>query len=170
MRHLSILFLVSGLPVVVGCAESVPQLEAPAVAPILPADAVRMCTRAYKAPCPTVLNATVVALKALGFEIVLADTAGGRVKTAPKVMNSFAESRIDGPRHNPTAHVSQVTEALAWSLEAVPSGDGCRLVGRPRAFENGTQSVAAFSPMFLIGASGSLFREIESELRGGAGR
>ena len=141
-------------------------LAAPALAgcprTITPAEVEQYGTRAYKGPnkAQTVV-ATSLALRTLGYEVVLADADGGVIKTAPKVVQVHAV----GSKYSS----SSIEDALAWTVTITTTPNGSLVRAEPRPYRNGqplekTQLIEST----MHRAFDALFAEIESDLPAGS--
>jgi hypothetical protein len=131
---------------------------------ITPAEIDRNGTKTYYGrDAGQVVHATVSALKTLGYEVVVADVAGGKVKTAPKLVQVTAV----GNAYSATA----LQDSLAWSIEFVKASDGTVVRLHPRFFRNGQpidESMINADPMNK--AFADLFREIDDNLPAGGAK
>ena len=130
---------------------------------ITPAEIDRNGTKTFYGRSPgQVANATIAALRTLGYEVTVADVSGGKLKTAPKLVVVHAV----GNSYGATAY----RDELAWSIELVKASDGTVVRLTPRFFRNGQpldNSMVSADP--LNKAFADLFREIDSNLPGGGG-
>jgi hypothetical protein len=108
-----------------------------------------------------VVRATVAALRTLGYEVVVADVAGGKVKTAPKLVTVHAVGN--------QYHATAMADSLAWSIDFVKATDGTVVRLHPRMYRNGQpidETMINADPMNK--AFADLFKEIDENLPGGA--
>lgn len=130
---------------------------------ITPAEIERNGTKTYYGrDAGQVTRATVTALQTLGYEVVVADVAGGKVKTSPKVVAVHAI----GNKYSATA----LQDSLAWTIDLVKASDGTVVSLHPRFFRNGQpvdESQISADPMNK--AFADLFREIDDNLPAGGG-
>ena len=125
-----------------------------------PADVQSLARRTYPGhQRAEVVNASATALKTLGYEVVVADTSNGRVKTAPKALVVTAA----GSAYAAVA----VSNDLAWSLEVTESSDGVVVQATPRASSGGTSYDGPMDADYMEKAIADLFKEIESNLSPG---
>jgi hypothetical protein len=106
---------------------------------------------------PEVVKASVVALKTLGFEVVVEDAESGVVKTAPKPLVATASGTA-------TTAVA-VTNDLAWMIEVTAAGDGVDVQATPRASSGGQSYDGPYDADYMEKAILDLFKEIESNLK-----
>lgn len=104
-----------------------------------------------------VVNASTLALKTLGYEVVVQDAESGVVKTAPKPLVAMASG-------NATTAVA-VTNDLAWMLEVSAEGDGVAVQATPRASSGGQSYEGPYDADYMEKAIVDLFKEIESNLK-----
>src|SRR5687768_11137187 len=106
--------VVSRLGLVAAVAIGLPAVSGCVMAPrVTPADLERNGTKVYPGQDPgRLVKASALALRTLGYEVVLEDAASGRVKTAPKVVQVVAVGTGTSIR---TAHA--YANEIAWSLE-----------------------------------------------------
>jgi hypothetical protein len=132
--------------------------------PLTAADIEEHGTKPFPGRSPAqVVRASTVALRTLGYEVVVADAASGRIKTAPKLMQVYAV----GSRYSATT----VANALAWTIDITPARGGAVVHAHPRAYANGAlQDDGVMNAEYMEKAFADLFREIESNLPGAAPR
>jgi hypothetical protein len=131
--------------------------------PLTEADIEEHGTKSFPGRSPAqVVRASTIALKTLGYEVVVADAASGRIKTAPKLMQVYAV----GSHYSATA----VANSLAWTIDITAGRGGAVAHAHPRAYANGAlQDDSMMNAEYMEKAFADLFREIESNLPGGAG-
>ncbi len=97
-----------------------------------PADLERLGSRTYpNRGRDEVVQASVTALKVLGYEIVTTDP---RIRTAPKPVATTAQgSYVAG-----SSRARSFTESVAWDIDVSAQGAGSALRATPRASVNGT--------------------------------
>lgn len=78
----------------------------------------------------TVFKATVTALRSLGYEVVLADAAAGRVKTAPKVVV------VHAARTSSTTAIA-AGDSVAWTIDVGGDAHGAHVHAEPRLYRAG---------------------------------
>jgi hypothetical protein len=119
-------------------------------------------TKPYPGKSPAqVMKASVVALKTLGFDVVVAD--GGKVKTAPKTIQVTA---VGG-----AYSASSYEDALAWTLDVDAASDGSVIHAHPRSYRNGQPlDERNLSYNYMSHAFSDLFKEIDGNLPGGVKR
>lgn len=125
---------------------------------VTPAELAEQGTRSYPGQASKqVFRATNVALKTLGYNVVVADEASGRLKTAPKVVMVRA--------YGNSTSATAVESSLGWSLEVSDAKDGASVHAEPHPFQNG-QSLEAtqMSATYVERAFNDLFKEIDSNL------
>lgn len=105
-----------------------------------------------------VLNATVVALRSLGYEVVAVDAASGRVKTAPKLV------AVHAVRTSSSTAVA-TGDSVAWTIDVAPAAHGAKMHAEPRLYAHG-QSVDATRLNFDYAdrTFKTLYAEIQSNL------
>jgi hypothetical protein len=104
-----------------------------------------------------VFQATVTALKSMGFEIIANDPGNGLIKTSPKVLGAVAY----GNQYSAVA----VENALGWTIGIQPIPGGIGLHADPRGYSGGTGIPAQnMSGEFLSRQFDSLYAEIEANL------
>jgi hypothetical protein len=110
-----------------------------------------------------VMKASVVALKTLGFEVVVADAASGKVKTAPKTIQVSAV----GGAYSATA----IEDALSWTLDVDAASNGSVIHAHPRSYRNGQPlDERNLGYNYMNRAFTDLFKEIDDNLPGGVTR
>ncbi len=109
-----------------------------------------------------VFKATVTALKSLGYEIVEADAARGRVKTAPKLMV------VQAARTSSTTAMA-VGNSVAWTIDVASSAQGATVHAVPRLYRAG-ESVdpSRLNADFADRTFTTLYGEIADNLTGHA--
>jgi hypothetical protein len=107
------------------------------------------------------VSASAIALKTLGYTVVVADAESGMVKTAPKPLVATASGTA-------TSAVA-VTNDLAWMIEVTAEGDGVAVQATPRASSGGQAYEGPFVADYMEKAIVDLFKEIESNLKPDAG-
>jgi hypothetical protein len=103
------------------------------------------------------VEASSIALKTLGYEVVVADKESGMVKTAPKPLVATASG-------NANTAVA-VTNDLAWMIEVTAEGDGVAVQATPRASSGGQSYDGPYNADYMEKAIVDLFKEIESNLK-----
>lgn len=103
------------------------------------------------------VQASAIALKTLGYEVVVQDTDTGQVKTAPKALVAMASGTA-------TTAVA-VTNDMAWLLEVTTAGDGVDVQATPRARSAGQAYDGPLNADYMEKAFAELFQEIESNLK-----
>ncbi len=109
---------------------------------------------------PETVHASAIALKTLGYEVVVEDVANGRVKTSPKLVTVHAV----GGNGSATA----IADSIQWSLEIVGTSSDSVVKAHPHAFRNGLAmddsqlQAGAVNKAFL-----DLFKEIDENLGSG---
>jgi hypothetical protein len=138
-------------PVVAGCPRT-----------ITPAEVEQYGTRAYKGPNKSqTVVATSLALRTLGYDVVLADVDGGVIKTAPKVVQVHAV----GSKYS----ASSIEDALAWTVTITSTPNGTLVRARPRPYRNGQPlDDTALIESTMHRTFDELFKEIESDLPKGS--
>jgi hypothetical protein len=104
-----------------------------------------------------VVKASSLALKTLGYQVVVEDADAGMVKTAPKPLLAMASG-------NATSAVA-VTNDLAWMIEVSAEGDGVAVQATPRASAGGQSYDGPYDADYIEKAIIDLFKEIESNLK-----
>ena len=105
-----------------------------------------------------VVQATVTALRSLGYEVVAVDNATGRIKTAPKVVVVHA-SRVSSS----TAVAS--SDTLAWTIDVTAAGRGANLHAEPRVYSAGQALEATkMNSEYARRTFATLYTEIDSNL------
>jgi TonB family protein len=129
---------------------------------ITPAEIEQRGTKPYPGKSPAqVMKASVVALKTLGFDVVVADA--GKVKTAPKTIQVSAV----GGAYSATA----IEDALAWTLDVDAASDGSVIHAHPRSYRNGQPlDERNLGYNYMSHAFSDLFKEIDDNLPGGVTR
>jgi hypothetical protein len=125
---------------------------------LTPADIDHYGVRSYPgASKAQAFKASVAALKSLGSDTALVDEAGGRVKSAPKLMVVHAS----GNEYSARATGS----SLAWDIEVTAESSGAVVHATPRGYEGG-QSVptSRMNADYMKRTWDTLFSEIESSL------
>jgi hypothetical protein len=102
-----------------------------------------------------VLDASVVALRTMGFEVVVAE--GGTVKTAPKPIMVTASGG------GGVAYAA--SNDMAWDLTFESAGDGTKVHAVPRMISAGTSYDGPVQADYIEKAMADLFKEIQSNLR-----
>ena len=109
---------------------------------------------------PETVHASAIALKTLGYEVVVEDAASGRVKTSPKLVTVHAV----GGNGSATA----IADSIQWSLEIVGTSSDSVVKAHPHAFRNG---LALDDSQLQAGAVNKafvdLFKEIDENLGSG---
>ena len=103
-----------------------------------------------------VVQAATVALKTLGYEVVVSDATSGQVKTAPKPLVVTAVG-------TGTSAVA-VSNELAWSLEVSNASEGAVVQATPRAISGGQSYDGPFDADYMEKSFADLWKEIESNL------
>ncbi|HEY3495141.1 MAG TPA: hypothetical protein VGK73_10665 [Polyangiaceae bacterium] len=107
-----------------------------------------------------VVKASVIALRTLGYEVIVSDEATGQVKTAPKQMVVTAS----GSANTAVA----VSNDLAWMLEVSEAPDGVVVQATPRATSGGQSYDGPYNADYMEKVIADLFKEIQSNLPAGA--
>jgi hypothetical protein len=102
-----------------------------------------------------VLDASVVALRTMGFEVVFAD--GGTVKTAPKPVMVTASGG------GGVAYAA--SNDIAWDLTFEPAGNGTNVHAVPRMTSAGTSYDGPVNADYIEKSMADLFKEVQSNLR-----
>ena len=103
------------------------------------------------------VKASVIALKTLGFQVVVEDAESGVVKTAPKPLVATASGSA--------STAIAVTNDLAWTIEVTPAGEGVDVQATPRASSGGPSYDGPYDADYMEKAVADLFKEIESNLK-----
>jgi len=103
------------------------------------------------------VKASAVALKTLGYEVVVEDAESGVIKTAPKPLVATASGTA-------TTAIA-VTNDLAWMIEVTGTSDGVAVQATPRASSGGQSYDGPFDADYMEKAIIDLFKEIESNLK-----
>jgi hypothetical protein len=113
-------------------------------------------------PKAKVYNATIVALKSQGYEIVATDAAAGRIKTGPKLVV------VHAARTSSSSAIAS-GDSVAWTIDVASSSDGTELHAEPRLYSAG-QSVETtrLNYDYAQRLFSTLYREIEDNLPGRA--
>ena len=126
---------------------------------VTPQELVDFETHAYPGRSQSeVFAATVTALKAIGYEVVLADKAAFRVKTAPKVVMVHAAATSSN-----TAIAT--SDTVAWDIDVLAASGGASMHAEPRLYRGGS-SVESSNLMFDFADNlfRTLYTEIDSDL------
>jgi hypothetical protein len=125
---------------------------------VTPADLERNGTKVYpEQDSKRVVKASALALRTLGYEVVLEDVASGRIKTAPKVVQVIAV----GSSYTARAYANE----LAWSLEINGAGERTVIKAIPRASTNGQPiDMSSVNASYMEQLFATLWSEIDSNL------
>lgn len=131
--------------------------------PVTPAELEAYESRSYAGQSrQKVFAASVTALRSLGYEVVLADAATGRVKTAPKVVV------VHAVRTSSSTAIA-AGDSVAWTIDVSAENGGARVHAEPRLYSAG-QSVAAtrLNQQYAESTFSTLYQEIADNLVGEA--
>jgi hypothetical protein len=103
------------------------------------------------------VGASSIALKTLGYEVVVEDAESGVIKTAPKPLVATASGT--------STSAIAVTNDLAWMIEVTADGDGVAVQATPRATSGGQAYEGPYNADYMEKAIVDLFKEIESNLK-----
>lgn len=123
-----------------------------------PADLARNETHAYPGKTKhQVFRATAVALKTLGYDVVVSNEATGHIKTAPQLITVVAYG-------SPGSAVA-AGNSLAWNIHVKSEGKDATVHAEPRGYSAG-QAVdpSQMNSAFLERSFRTLYGEIESDL------
>jgi hypothetical protein len=101
-----------------------------------------------------VFDATVLALKSIGFDVVVADKAAFRIKTAPKVVVVHAAATSSS-----TAVAS--SDTVAWNIDVLSASDGASMHAEPRLYRAGS---SVDTSTLLYDFADNMFRTLYSEI------
>ncbi len=104
-----------------------------------------------------IFHATVTALRTLGYQVVVADSGNGKIKTAPKLVTAVAHGN---------AYSAVATEnSVAWNVHIVPSSKGAVLHAEPRGYSGG-QAVdpTRMNASYMERLFATLYQEIDNNL------
>ena len=131
------------------------------VIPLSPADLERDENHFYPGRSKAQLyKATLTALQTTGFQVVVNDQGGGKLKTAPKVITATAYGNSYG---------AVATEnAIAWSIDVMPAAGGAALRAEPRAYSGGQLiPPSSVNGDYLERLFGTLYGAVDENLPGG---
>jgi hypothetical protein len=126
---------------------------------VTPQELVDFETHAYPGRSQSdVFTATVTALKAMGYEVVLAERAAFRIKTAPKVVMVHAAATS-------SSTAVATSDTVAWDIDVLAASGGASMHAEPRLYR-GSSSVQPSDLLFDFADNlfRTLYTEIDSDL------
>jgi hypothetical protein len=105
-----------------------------------------------------VFAATVTALKAIGYEVILADKAAYRIKTAPKTVVVHAAATS-------SSTAVATSNAVGWNIDVLAASGGASMHAEPRLYSAGSSiDPSTLNYDYADNMFRTLYTEIDSDL------
>jgi hypothetical protein len=126
---------------------------------VTPQELVNFETHAYPGRSQAdVFAATVTALKSIGYEVVLADKAAFRIKTAPKIVMVHAAATS-------SSTAVATNDTVGWNIDVLSASDGASMHAEPRLYRGGASvEPSTLNYDFADNMFRTLYAEIDSDL------